>query len=226
MTLTEILSGLELEIIPLFALGLVALVFSSFVKISTVLAILRSGLGFHSLPSSFVTGSLAITLSFFVMYPHLRDAASAIDKVVEGSSVVSTSVKVQAIGAAGKEWKEFLLKHSDPELIKELALIANKIDQDSTAVGNDTAELSRETRDWRVLAPAFYLSELREAFSIGLKLFLPFLVIDLCVAHLLVALGVTRLEPSSVALPAKLLLFVALDGWSMIAGNLLSSYAA
>ena len=170
-----------------------------------------------------VTGSLALVLSFFVMYPYINEAASSIDRVVSSSGSVNSSVRVKALGEAGKSWKKFLLKHSDPEVISELATIANKIDESAETKVADSLD-TKELRDWRILAPAFYLSELREAFAIGLSLFLPFLVVDLCVAHILVALGVNKVDPSMVSLPLKLLLFVMLDGWALIAGNLLSSY--
>ena len=78
---------------------------------------------------------------------------------------------------------------------------------------------------WQVLAPAFLISELKRAFKTGLTLFLPFLVIELVVANILVAVGLTRLAPEYVALPFKILLFVVLDGWALITTNLVSTYA-
>jgi len=223
MTVSEIIVGLGYDFLPLLCLGFFVVLFSSYVKISTVLSILRSGLGAFSVPSSLITGSLALVLSFFVMYPYVNEAASSIDKVVGASGTVSDKVRVKAIGEAGKSWKKFLLKHSDPDVIRDLAKIANKIDESAKVEVSDRIQ-TEELRDWRVLAPAFYLSELREAFAIGLSLFLPFLVVDLCVAHILIALGINRMDPTMVALPLKLLLFVMLDGWTLIAGNLLSSY--
>ncbi len=223
MTVSEIIVGLGYDFLPLVSIGFFVILFSSYVKISTVLSILRSGLGAFSIPSAMVTGSLALVLSFFVMYPYINEAASSIDRVVSSSGSVNSSVRVKALGEAGKSWKKFLLKHSDPEVISELATIANKIDESAETKVADSLD-TKELRDWRILAPAFYLSELREAFAIGLSLFLPFLVVDLCVAHILVALGVNKVDPSMVSLPLKLLLFVMLDGWALIAGNLLSSY--
>ena len=102
MTITDILAGLGLEFFPLLALGAAALLFSSYVKISTVLAILRAGLGFHSLPSVFVTGSLATVLTFFIMFPQLQQASLSIDEVVKNSARVDAKVKAKAIGEAGK----------------------------------------------------------------------------------------------------------------------------
>ncbi len=224
MTINEIISGLGFPFFSLLLLGVISLLFSSFVKISTVFAILRAGLGANSIPSSFVTGALSIILTFFIMYPYIKDAAISIENLNQTSAGNKESLQVDALGVASKSWKEFMIRHTDPEVLKEFHLLATDIDKNFKNP-KDKFLKQREAREWRVVAPAFYVTELREAFATGLSLFLPFLIIDLCVAQALVAMGITKLDPLYVALPAKLLLFVSLDGWSLITENLVASYA-
>ena len=219
MSLGEFFQSLGFSILPILVLVLFALVFSSYVKIVTVLAIIRAGLGSASLPGAFVTGSLALVLSFFVMYPTMEQTFEAMSsKQVQGSAG-----QAKAIDAGVKKWKEFLVAHTDEELSKSFASkILNK--QENISPENSELELKRLQKSWRVLAPAFFVGQLRDAFKTGLSLFLPFVIIDLCIAQVLVAVGIQRLDPLVVALPFKLLLFVLLDGWTLISTNLVEVY--
>src|SRR5690606_23380959 len=114
-------------------------------------------------------------------------------------------------------WKGFLQKNShESEVARFLDLARQMPADDGTA--------SLQSGSWRVLAPAFLVSELKEAFATGFSLFLPFLVIELVVAHLLVAVGLERLSPGVVSLPFKLLVFVLVDGWTLITTGLVTSY--
>ena len=220
--------GFGFSSLAFLVIVLLALVLSSYVKIATVLAILRAGLGFNSLPSVLVTGGLAVSLAFFSMYPTLRSAARAMEGVHAGGAASETD-RVRGFQAAAEEWKHFVLKHAHPEeraRFAEVALRINKPGAASTAPAAGAAdEKERLSSSWQVLAPSFVVSQLKEAFKVGLTVILPLFVIDLLVAHILVALGLTQLSPTLIALPFKLVLFVAVGGWSLITSNLVATYA-
>ena len=222
------LSTLGFSAFGLLLLMLTVLSLSAYVKIATVLGILRAGLGVWGLPSVLVTGSLSVILSFFVMYPTLVNSLTAANSAIGANhSANQDQLRVIALNAGFEKWKEFLKAHAHPGEIEDFAAAAQKIDSVKGQQPNaqNTLNINDSKDSWRVLAPAFFISELKDAFSTGLKLFLPLLVVDLIVINVLTALGYLSLNPILVGLPFKLLLFVMLDGWSLIATNLVSSYA-
>ncbi len=200
-----------------------ALLFSCFVKIVTVLSMLRVGLGVGSVPGFFVTTGLAISLSFFVMAPEIESSLKAVNESLKSSNGVSESAKSAAFEAGISKWRLFVQKQTEPEDAKRFVELAVKIDSGRGRTANPES-ISALADSWRVLAPAFVISELRRGFSTGLKIFLPFLVIELLVAVTLAALGVERLSPTLVGFPLKILVFVMLDGWTLITSGLVSSY--
>ena len=214
-------------------LAVLGLLLSSYVKIVTVLSIIRIGLGAYSLPTAFVTGGLALALSLLVMFPTLRDSARAMDKSLQGKGAHATDEeRALALESGMTVWKGFLLRNAHASEKQRFSHLAAKMESPpaggnvASGTGNVETEAPAVREDeWRVVVPAFFVSELKEAFSTGLTLFLPFLVIDLLVANVLVALGLVRIDPCFVSLPFKLLLFVMLDGWSLITGNLVATYA-
>ncbi len=210
----------------LLLLVLLALAFSCYVKIVTVLAMLRVGLGFYSVPSAFVTGGLAVALAFFVMYPTLMSCATTMDGVIRSAPAPVTDIHRAAAMDAGLEhWKGFLQRHAHEKEVSRFVELAAVLDKEPGTKSGEQQVKSGLPQSWRVLAPAFLVSELKEAFATGLSLFLPFLIIDLLVANILTAIGLERLSIVSVAFPFKLLLFVTLDGWSLITTNLVATYA-
>lgn len=204
---------LGLPSLALFGVILLALLFSSYVKIATVLSIVRAGFGVDGMPAALLTGGVALALSFFVMFPTIRDAATAMDKAVPPGSVSDTD-RARALSAGIETWRKFV-EHVTPESEQE------RFHALSMKLGGEEGD----TKTWRVLAPAFVVSELQRGFHTGLVLFLPFLVVDLLVVTLVSAVGMQGLNPHLVSFPLKLLLFVALDGWSLIVTNLLQTYA-
>lgn len=225
--LSQAFADLGLPFLSLIILLGIALIFSCYVKVVTVLGILRLGLGGNTLPSFFVTGGLALSLTLFVMYPVLqRSAQSASTVLAQGSGAKTDELRYKALGAASTEWLTFLKAHAEEKVVAKFVEIAGKIDAGKEATGaNAASEVSSPGKDsWRILAPAFLVSQMKEAFSVGLSIILPFLLIDLIVVTLLGALGYERMEPGYVAIPAKLLLFVLLDGWTLITTNLVLTY--
>jgi flagellar biosynthetic protein FliP len=182
---------------------------TSFTKIVVVLSLARSALGTPSVPPNQVLAGLALFLSLFVMGPTL---AQMVDKGVKPYLDGKISSQ-QAYERAADPLQDFMLKHTRDE---ELALMTK-------AAGQELPK-DRQSVSMRTLIPAFALSELRAAFIIGFVVFVPFLVIDLVVSAILMSLGMVMLPPSLVSLPFKLLLFVLVDGWSLIVTTLLGSY--
>lgn len=187
----------------------ILLLCTSFTKIVVVLSLARSAIGTQSIPPNQVLVGLALFLSLFVMGPTLDQMnTQGLQPYLSG-----TKTSAQAYHDATGPLREFMLKHTRDD---ELALMTK-------AAGRDLPK-DRASVDLRTLIPAFVLSELRAAFIIGFVVFVPFLVVDLVVSAILMSLGMVMLPPSIVSLPFKLLLFVLVDGWTLIVTTLIGSY--
>ena len=187
----------------------ILLMCTAFSKIVVVLSLTRSALGTPSIPPNQVLVGLALFLSLFVMGPPLDQMQrQGLTPYLDG-----TKTSEQAYQDATVPLREFMLKHTRAE---ELALMTK-------AAGQPLPE-DRSDVELRTLIPAFVLSELRGAFIIGFVIFVPFLVVDIVVSAILMSLGMVMLPPSLISLPFKLLLFVLVDGWSLIITTLLGSY--
>ena len=216
--LVTILVMAALSLIP-FAL----LMTTCFVKVSVVLSILRSAIGTPQVPPSQILTGLALILTAYVMAPtgeRMYDAVKPVLAMGAGAELASgeTVAALDAASARAKEpLREFLLKHADAR---------DRATFHGLALRMRTAQerLGISDRDLLVIVPAFVTSELRRAFEIGFLLFIPFLVLDLVISNLLLALGMLMLSPTTVSLPFKLLLFVLADGWHLIARGLVESY--
>ncbi|MGB3721602.1 MAG: flagellar type III secretion system pore protein FliP [Pacificimonas sp.] len=181
---------------------------TSFTRFIVVLSLLRTGLGTQGAPPNAVLVSLALFLTFFVMGPTFEQAwEQGVDPLTKGE--ITEEV---AFERASTPFQSFMLTHvrqDDLELFIDLS--GREI---------ETAEDTPMT----VLAPAFMVSELRRAFEIGFLLFLPFLIIDLVVSAILMAMGMMMLPPVTISLPFKLIFFVLVDGWHLVAGSLVKSF--
>jgi type III secretion protein R len=202
-----------IALIAVLALAPAALVMlTSFLKITVVLSIARSALGAPQVPPSTAVTGLALVLTLLVMAP-VGERALALAREVRGDGIAAGAARLEA---AAEPVRAFLARFARPD---DRAVFLDVAQRLRAATGAPTAE-----RDLVVLAPAFVVSELRRAFTIGFVVFVPFLAVDLVVANVLLALGLTQLSPTSVALPFKLLLFVAVDGWRLLARSLALSY--
>jgi flagellar biosynthetic protein FliP len=182
---------------------------TSFTKIVVVLSLTRSALGTPSIPPNQVLIGLALFLSLFVMGPTLDQ----INTVALRPYTAGDKTATQAYQDGSAPLRDFMLKNTRDE---ELALMTR-------AAGRPLPK-DRDDVDLRTLVPSFVLSELRDAFIIGFVIFVPFLVIDIIVSAVLMSLGMVMLPPSLISLPFKLLLFVLVDGWSLIIETLVGSY--
>jgi len=196
---------------------------TSFVKISVVLSIIRSAIGTQQVPPTPVITGLAIILTAYIMAPvglEIYRTNEDIFKQESSASLFSGSsvdLLVAAVTKGQAPLKEFLIKHShlkDRDMFYRLAWKLRKpIDRDALT-----------NQDWLVIIPSFVVSELSEAFQIGFILFMPFLVVDIVVSNILMALGMQMLSPTTISLPFKLLLFVMVDGWYLITKGLVLGY--
>ena len=187
----------------------IIIMMTSFVRIVVVLSLLRTALGLQQSPPNSVIVSLAMFLSLFVMSPTLTDAYHAGIQPMMANQVTTE----QGFTAALVPMKKFMLAH-----VREADLrLFNDMAKDKPTV--DPVQIKTTT-----LAPAFMLSELKRAFEIGFLIFVPFLIIDMAVASILMSMGMMMLPPVIISLPFKLIFFVLVDGWRLVAGSLVQSY--
>lgn len=182
---------------------------TSFTRIIVVLSFVRSALGLQQTPPNPVMISLALFLTFFIMTPTFIKAYNdgIIPLVQEKIDEATAITKVAA------PFHKFMLEHTRD---KDLELFLN--------LGQISKEQKIEEVPYHVLIPSFMISELRRAFEIGFLVFLPFIIIDMLVSSILMAMGMMMLPPAMIALPFKLIYFVITDGWYMICGSLVRSF--
>ena len=182
---------------------------TSFVRIVVVLSLLRTAIGLQQSPPNAVIISLSLFLTAIVMGPTLqRSYDEGVKPLLDQQMELPA-----AFDAAGGPVKTFMLSQVDEEDLG-LFIRLSRIERPATA----------EETPLRVVTPAFMISELKRAFEIGFLLFVPFLVIDLVVASVLMSMGMMMLPPVVVSLPFKLIFFVLVDGWRLVAGSLVESF--
>ena len=182
---------------------------TSFTRIVVVLSLLRTAIGIQQSPPNAVVISLALFLTAFVMGPVFQ---TAYDNGIE--PLINDQIELnQAFEQTSKPFQGFMLAHVRE---KDLSLFLD--------FSGDKQAKKAEDVSLRVLVPAFMISELKRAFEIGFLLFVPFIVIDLVVASVLMSMGMMMLPPVIISLPFKLIFFVLVDGWHLVAGSLVQSY--
>ncbi len=211
-----------LALLLIAAIPLVFVMTTSFVKISVVFSVLRNALGAGEVPSGTVLTAFSLLLTLYVMAPvgaAMMDAAAPSATAIDPAAPLAHPSDVITTIRAGVEPLRAFLEHNAGErergLFLDLARQARPEPQ--------RAEVGEH--DLLVVAPAFVVTELGEAFQLGFLIFLPFLVVDLVIANVLTSLGLTSLNPTQVSLPFKLLLFVMVDGWYLLARALVLGYA-
>ena len=187
----------------------VVLLMSSFTRIIIVLSLLRSALGTQSSPPNQVLIGLALFLTFFVMSPVL-------DKIYTDAYLPFSEDKltlIQAFDTGSVPLKAFMLRQTRE---KDLALFVQ--------ISNSEPLQSADQVPLKILVPAYVISELKTAFQIGFVIFIPFLIIDMVVASVLMSLGMMMVSPALISLPFKIMLFVLADGWNLLIGSLVHSF--
>ncbi|MDR3424479.1 MAG: flagellar type III secretion system pore protein FliP [Alphaproteobacteria bacterium] len=208
---------------------------TSFTRIIVVLSFLRTAMGTQTTPPNIVLISLAMFLTLFIMQPTF-DAAweNGVQPLMNNQIDEATSFQRTL-----EPFQEFMLKHTRPKDLDLFVEIGKANDESAAAAKAPTANApvatmpkkqdaakgdAKDSVSLRALIPAFMISELRRAFEIGFLLFLPFLIIDMVVASILMSMGMMMLPPSIISLPFKIIFFVLVDGWYLISGSLIKSY--
>jgi len=216
MDLTQFSPSSALLTVVVLALApFVAVMVTSFTKIVVVLNLLRNALGLQQVPPNTVINGLALVLSIYVMYPVGLSMGERVQNMQNIGA--STQSMLKAADTANEPLRDFLLKHSRPvERAFFLKTAQRSLKPEQAA--------SLTERDFLVIVPAFVVGELAVAFEIGFLIFLPFLVIDLVISNILMAMGMMMLSPTTVSMPFKLLLFVLIDGWVKLTHGLILTY--
>ena len=213
------------ETLPVFPLALTAVALSfltiavtsttSFAKIAVVLSVLRNALGLQQSPPNSVLYGMALILTTYVMAPTIDKGYSALERrnFQLGSFEDYQGVFLEIRDSVG----EFLTRNSDPIQRAQLSETAHRLWPKGAA-----ARMSDS--DFMIVVPAFMISEMTQAFKIGFLLYIPFLAIDLAVTCIILAMGISQVQPAVIATPMKLLLFVAVDGWSRVIRGLILTY--
>jgi type III secretion protein R len=208
-------TGLMLIVMAIGIIPMLAIVVTSYTKIVIVLSLLRNALGAQQVPPNMVLNGIAILVSLYIMAPIGMTAAKRVE-AQPNTGTLSQGV-VQTFGSVQEPFRAFLKQHARERekrfFIRSAAVIWPKEMADSL-----------HEDDFIVLAPAFTLSELTDAFKIGFLLYITFVVIDLIIANVLLAMGLNQVMPTNVAIPFKLLLFVVMDGWSTLIHGLILTY--
>jgi flagellar biosynthetic protein FliP len=200
---------------------------TSFTRIVVVLSFLRTALGTQQTPPNVVLISLALFLTMFIMQPTFDQAWDNGIKPLMNNQIDEETSFARTV----EPFQEFMLKHTrqkDIDLFIEMSRTGGKVETDKSVTTPNAATTkgpdAKEDVPLRALVPAFMISELRRAFEIGFLLFLPFLIIDMVVASILMSMGMMMLPPSIISLPFKIIFFVLVDGWYLISGSLIQSY--
>jgi len=187
----------------------IIMMMTSFIRVTVVFAILRQALGMQQTPSNQILIGLSLFLSLFIMSPVIEQVNEQAVQPYLDESITS----LQALDKAKQPFANFMIgqiRESDLVLFMELS--------------NTPALQEGQMPPFKVLVPAFIISELKTAFQIGFLLFIPFLIIDLVIASVLMAMGMMMLSPLIISLPFKIMLFVLIDGWALVVGTLANSF--
>ncbi|MCG8038675.1 MAG: type III secretion system export apparatus subunit SctR [Candidatus Thiodiazotropha taylori] len=218
MDLTQFSPSSALITVVIIALApFVAVMITSFTKIVVVLSLLRNALGLQQVPPNLIINGLALVLSIYVMYPVSAQIYKDISQV--DHPLKDTATILEIVNNSKEPMRHFLAKHADLEERQFFLTSIKRMVSNSEADEEDV-----RVDDFIVLIPAFTISELTAAFQIGFLIFLPFIVIDLVIANVLMAMGMMMLSPTVISLPFKLLLFVLVDGWAKLSHGLVLSY--
>lgn len=201
----------------------VLMMVTSFVKISVVLSIIRQAIGTQQIPPTTVITGLAMILTVYIMMPVGLTVYHRVQTKINSGQLSLNLDRLNARdllnlwGEAQEPVREFIIKHAhlkDRDMFFKVAWNMRE--------PRDRADLTDQ--DFSIIVPAFVITELKEAFQIGFILFVPFLVIDMVVSNILMALGMQMLSPTTISLPFKILLFVMVDGWYLITKGLVLGY--
>ena len=219
-------------LVGLSLLPFVAMIATSYLKIVVVVSLIRNALGIQSIPPNMVVNALAMILTFYIMAPVMGESwqiakaelAPAQTQSAAPASESAPSLGVEkvletdALAKAAEPFREFLSHHTSE---RERAFFVHTAE---TLWGKDGEPASVDPESFYILLPAFCVSELTKAFQIGFLVYLPFIAIDIIVSNILLAMGMMMVSPVTISLPFKLLLFVMVNGWTLLIQGLVRGY--
>lgn len=211
------LTGLLIAVVAIGMIPFVAMVATSYAKIVVVLGLLRNALGVQQVPPNMVLNGIAILVTAYVMAPIGMQAVQNMQSMPHRGGSDSSAIVLDAFDAGKEPFRSFLKAHAHEREKRFFVHSASAI------WPKDMAAKLRED-DLIVLAPAFTLTEMTDAFKIGFLLYIAFVVVDVVIANVLMAMGLNQVQPTNVAIPFKLLLFVAMSGWSTLIHGLVMTY--
>lgn len=195
-----------------------------YIKFSVVFVLLRNALGIQQVPSNMTLNGIAMFLTLFVMTPIIH---KCYDEYVDQKVQINNFDSLVQFGTTGLGgYRNYLKKYADPELIQFFEKAqANQLNEERTDSGSIAATVTTTDEPSMIaLLPAYALSEVKSAFKIGFYLYLPFVVVDMVISSVLLALGMMMMSPVTISVPIKLILFVAMDGWSLLSKGLVMQY--
>ncbi|MBQ4440341.1 MAG: type III secretion system export apparatus subunit SctR [Kiritimatiellae bacterium] len=213
--------------IGLTLLPFVAMIATSYLKIVVVMSLIRNALGIQSIPPNMVVNALAMILTFYIMAPVMNESWNIVkteldskpQPVAAAAATPEMYLETEAIAKAAEPFREFLSRHTSD---RERAFFVNTAERLWGASPDEPAAVDSES--FYILIPSFCVSELTKAFQIGFLVYLPFIAIDIIVSNILLAMGMMMVSPVTISLPFKLLLFVMVNGWTLLVQGLVRGY--
>ena len=200
-------------------LPFLAMVATSYLKIVVVISLVRNALGVQSIPPNMVVNAIALILSFYVMAPVVEQGWDIYQKEAAVNKVEKKQYDTEIAMKAAEPMRRWLIKQTDE---KSRAFFVSTAEQLWAKEGEEKAEVNSES--FFILIPSFCVSELTKAFQIGFLVYLPFIAIDIIVSNILLAMGMMMVSPVTISLPFKLLLFVMVNGWTLLIQGLVRGY--
>lgn len=194
----------------------VVVVSTTFLKLAVVMSLLRNALGIQQIPPNLALYGLALILTVYIMAPVGQEMHRQF--LSEPTTTTAADRMINAVAKGAEPLREFLVKHSDREQ-RSFFLKATR------QMWGETMASQVKENDFMILVPSFMVTELVSAFKIGFLLFLPFIIIDLIISNILLAMGMMMVSPVMISMPLKLFLFVMVDGWTRLIQGLILSYA-
>ncbi len=208
-------------LVSLSLLPFLAMIATSYLKIVVVISLIRNALGIQSIPPNMVVNALALILTFYIMAPMVNEGWDTLREGMKDrpETIYRTDLAVKA----SEPFRLFLEQQSDPKQTAFFVRTAEKLWAKEDEKG-ELVPAEVDERSYFVLIPSFCVTELTRAFQIGFLVYLPFIAIDIIISNILLAMGMMMVSPVTISLPFKLLLFVMVNGWTLLIQGLVQSY--
>ena len=213
--------------VGLSLVAFVAMVATCYLKIVVVISLIRNALGIQSIPPNMVVNALAMILTFYIMAPVMSEGWETLTKELDarkGQSAMQVIYETDAGAKAAEPFREWLLAHTDDRSRQFFVSTAEQLWAKNEPGGAAAEPAKVDPASFYILIPSFCVSELSKAFQIGFLVYLPFIAIDIIISNILLAMGMMMVSPVTISLPFKLLLFVMVNGWTLLIQGLVKGY--